>query len=136
MFAETLGIEKIPILLVEDRRSEAMTTERQLRAVDDEFSVSRVSRLEEALERISQHRVDAVLLDLGLPDSDGPQAIQRLNSQFPDLPIVVLSGRDDMATIHSALEYGAQGFLSKRESSGRVIRQAILGAIIRKSLAQ
>lgn len=134
MFAETLGIEKIPVLLVEDMPHEAITTQRQLHAVDDEFDISRVSNLKEALGRIAQNKIDVVILDLGLPDSDGPQSIKTLNEYFPDLPIVVLSGHDDPSTIRSALENGAQGFLSKSESSGSIIRQAILGAIIRKSL--
>lgn len=135
MFAEWLGTEKIAVLLVEDSRSEALATGRQLHAVDDEFIISRVSRLQEAIGEIAEHKIDVVLLDLGLPDSSGPQSIRILTDQFPDLPIVVLSGRDDHATMERALCYGAQEFLTKGECSGNRLRQALLGAIVRKSLS-
>src|SRR5262245_17617264 len=113
MFAETLGVEKIPILLVEDSTSDAIITTHRLHAVDDEFAVYNVSSLNEAVNWMAQNKVDAMLLDLGLPDSRGAQSIRELGEQFPDLPIVVLSGYDDPSTIHSVLENGAQGFLSK-----------------------
>jgi DNA-binding NarL/FixJ family response regulator len=134
MFAETLGIEKISVLLVEDSRNEAHVTQQQLYAVDDEFNISRVSRLDEALELAAHEKFGVIILDLGLPDSSGPQSIQMLSQKFPDLPIVVLSGRSDTATVRCALEFGAQEFLVKSECSGNMIRQALLGAIIRKSL--
>jgi DNA-binding NarL/FixJ family response regulator len=136
MFAEILGIEKIPVLLIEDALNEATATKHQLSQVDDEFTISSVSSLKDALGWIAQSDVDVVLLDLGLPDSTGPQSIKTLNAHFPLMPIVVLSGHDDPATIRSALEYGAEGFLSKSECSGQAIRQAILSAIIRKSLTK
>jgi len=136
MFAELVGTKKIPVLLVEDRVNEAVATQRQLHAIDDEFDISRVTSLKDALSRITQEGTDVVVLDLGLPDASGPQSIKTISEHFPDLPIVVLSGHDDPLTIRSALEYGAQGFISKSESSGNTIRQAILGAIIRKSLTK
>jgi DNA-binding NarL/FixJ family response regulator len=134
MFADVLGIEKIPVLLIEDSRNEAHATERQLYAIDDEFDLTRVGRLEEALSRMAHKDFSAVILDLGLPDSSGPQSIKTISEQFPALPIVVLSGHGDAATVRSALEYGAQEFLTKSNCSGNMIRQALLGAIIRKSL--
>ena len=134
MFAEVLGTKKIPVLLVEDSRNEAHVTEQQLYAIDDEFDISRVSRLQEALTQIARGKFGVVILDLGLPDSTGPQSIKTLTERFPDLPIVVLSGNNDAATVRTALEYGAQEFLTKSDCSGNMIRQALLGAIIRKSL--
>jgi len=134
MFAEMLGIKKISVLLIEDSRNEAHITQRQLYAIDDDFDMSRVSRLEEALTRIAHEKFGVVILDLGLPDSNGPQSIKILNDLFPDLPIVILSGSNDVATVRSALEYGAQEFVSKNECSGNTIRQALLSAIFRKSL--
>jgi len=136
MFTETLGVEKIPVLLVEDATSDAIITTHKLHAVDDEFTVHNVHNLKDALRWIADNKVDAVLLDLGLPDSNGTQGIKTLTGQFPDLPVVVLSGYDDPSTIHTVLESGAQGFLSKSEYSGNTIRQAILGAMVRKSLTK
>jgi DNA-binding response OmpR family regulator len=134
MFAEALGTEKIHVLLIEDSRNEAHLAQRQLYAADDEFDITRVSRLDDGLALMMREKFGAVILDLGLPDSNGPESIQKLNRHFPELPIVVLSGRSDEATVRLALEYGAQEFLAKSECSGTKIRHALLGAIIRKSL--
>ena len=134
MFSETVITDKIPVLLVEDSRNEAHVTQRLLHDIDNEFDISRVARLEDALAELTLHKMDAVILDLGLPDSDGPQSIQKINTHLPNLPIIVLSGRNDPDTVRRALEFGAQEFIAKGECTGNTIRQALLGAIIRKSL--
>jgi len=134
MFAGAFETEKISVLLIEDSRNEAHATQHQLHSIDDEFDLLRVGRLEEALAQIAQKDFSAIILDLGLPDSNGPQSIKIINERFPSLPIVVLSGRNDAATVRSALEYGAQEFLAKNNCSGNMIRQALRGAIIRQSL--
>jgi DNA-binding NarL/FixJ family response regulator len=134
MFAEMLDLEKINVLLVEDSRNEAMITQRQLHAIDDEFAIHRVTKLGDAMTYITRENIGVVILDLGLPDSNGPESIQTLSQKFPELPIVVLSGRNDEDTVRRALEYGAQEFLNKGECSGNMIRQALLSAMIRKSL--
>ena len=102
MFSETVITDKIPVLLVEDSRNEAHVTQRLLHDIDNEFDISRVARLEDALAELTLHKMDAVILDLGLPDSDGPQSIQKINTHFPNLPIIVLSGRNDPDTVRRA----------------------------------
>jgi DNA-binding NtrC family response regulator len=134
MHAQKVGTEKIHVLLIEDSSNEAHSTQKQLYAIDHEFDMTRVSRLGDALAQLNSEEFGAVILDLGLPDSNGPGSIKTLSCQFPNLPIVVLSGNADANTVRLALEYGAQEFLSKADCSGNRIRQALLGAIIRKSL--
>ena len=125
----------ITVLLVEDSRRDALLTRWQLHAIDEEFSFHRVGTLKEALQKMQQLEIDVLVLDLGLPDSDGPHSIQLLTEQFPNLPIVVLSGRSDEVAMLSALQHGAQEFLIKGECSGVMIRQAMRAAIFRKSLS-
>ena len=134
MFVAAIGTDRIPILLVEDSRIEAILTQKRLYDIDDEFRVLRATRFEEAVQYIPQQRIDAVILDLGLPDSDGPQAVKILSENFPQLPIIILSGRNDPETTRCAFAYGAEEFLSKYDCSANLIRQAILAAIVRKSL--
>jgi DNA-binding NarL/FixJ family response regulator len=129
-------VQNINVLLVEDSRRDALLTRWQLSAIDDEFFFYRAGTLKDALIQMEQHSIDVLVLDLGLPDSDGLHSLDVLTEQFPTLPIVVLSGRSDEVATLSALQHGAQEFLIKGECSGIMIRQAMRAAIFRKSLNQ
>ncbi|MEN9773632.1 MAG: hypothetical protein RL322_702 [Pseudomonadota bacterium] len=67
---------------------------------------------------------DGVLLDLGLPDIDGFDALKRLREQRPGVPIVILSAEADRDTILHCLELGAHGFIPK-SAHHDVIRHAL-----------
>lgn len=65
--------------------------------------------------------LDLVLLDLNLPDAEGLSALAALTSQFPILPVVILSASTERTHIRHALEQGAMGFIPKDSSSSAVI---------------
>jgi DNA-binding NarL/FixJ family response regulator len=65
-----------------------------------------------------------VILDLTLPDATGIAAVEHLLHQQPDLPVIVLSAKDDPATARAVLHAGARGFISKR-SPTRVLTEAL-----------
>ena len=54
-----------------------------------------------------------VLLDLGLPDRDGFEVLTELRANYPAVPVVVLSARQDRESVARALELGATGFIPK-----------------------
>lgn len=66
----------------------------------------------DALHAAATHRPDLVVLDLGLPDIDGVEVIQRLRTWTP-IPIVILSGRLDSAHKVQALDAGADDYVTK-----------------------
>jgi CheY-like chemotaxis protein len=68
-----------------------------------------------ALQQVSDHLLDAVLLDLRLPDLDGWEVIERLRElgHFPRLPVVVGSADADPAARRRALDLGCAGYLVK-----------------------
>ena len=78
--------------------------------------------------------VDCALIDLGLPDASGLQALQRIRKLAPELPIVVLTGFADEVTGLVALRLGAQDFLLKQDSNGQGIVRAIRFAVARMRL--
>ena len=59
------------------------------------------------------YRPDLVLLDLALPDTCGVQSITAIKSRWPELPVLVLTMHDAPAVARSAIEAGAQGFVTK-----------------------
>jgi DNA-binding NarL/FixJ family response regulator len=79
-----------------------------------------VSRGHEAMTCLERETVDAVLLELGLPDGDGIDLIRKIASRWPKLPILVLTGDTADTRILSAIRAGAQGYLLKRDLEKRL----------------
>ena len=83
-------------LLVEDNPADARLIREMLKEPPaGAFSSSTWTRLDSALERLRQEPFDVVLLDLGLPDSQGMETLTRAQKAGGGLPIVVLTGLDD-----------------------------------------
>lgn len=60
------------------------------------------------------HRdADLALVDLGMPGMDGVRSIERLRSDYPALPLVVVSASDDAERVRGVLRAGASGFIPK-----------------------
>lgn len=74
----------------------------------------------EALDLVSAHQVDAILLDLAMPVMDGLQAIPRIKLASPDTRIVVLSGFDEDAMAGEAISRGADAYLEKGVAMSRI----------------
>jgi len=68
--------------------------------------------------------IDLMLLDLNMPGVSGFSGLTALRSEFPGLPVIVVSASDDGPTINRALELGASGFISK-SASLEDIRRAV-----------
>ncbi len=88
-------------------------------------------RLSTGLERLAKNSVDVVLLDLLLPDSQGLETFDRMHSQAPQVPIIVLSGLDDESLALEAVRKGAQDYLVKGEVDSRLLGRSIRYAIER-----
>ncbi|MAS36333.1 MAG: DNA-binding response regulator [Anaerolineaceae bacterium] len=98
------------ILFVEDDATIAMGVEYSLR--QDGFQVSLVYRLEEARDLLKRSPFDLVLLDLGLPDGSGYELCKEIRAAG-DTPIIILSARDEEASIVLGLDLGADDYLTK-----------------------
>jgi two-component system KDP operon response regulator KdpE len=98
------------ILVVDDEPTFVRAVETNLRKHD--FKIDKASTGHQALEAYARGRPDLVLLDLGLPDIDGLQVIRSIRSHA-STPIVVLSARGGEGDKVSALELGADDYLTK-----------------------
>ena len=74
----------------------------------------------EAVDQVAAHRPHLVLLDLGLPDMDGIEVIKLLRGQV-QIPIIVLSVREQEVDKITALDAGAEDYLTKPFSSGELL---------------
>jgi serine phosphatase RsbU (regulator of sigma subunit) len=120
----------IQLLLVEDDAGDALLVESLLAGVAPNVEVLRVERLQEAAEMLPGG-IDCVLLDLGLPDAMGLEAVERLRIAAPDAAIVVLTGHDDEQRGVDALSRGAEDYLVKGSVNGPLLARAIRYAIER-----
>ena len=123
----------VRVLLVEDSPTQA-TLIRMLLA-DQEcpaYEVLHVETLAEGLAEAARDQgLDLVLLDLGLPDSDGLDTFYRFHRAAPRLPVVVQSASGDLSVAARAVEAGAQDYLIKEELSGAVLERAMRYALVR-----
>src|SRR5689334_14357709 len=125
--------QPIRVLLVEDNAGDARLILELLRELPaEDFDLERVDRLAPALERLGAAGVDVVLLDLGLPDSEGLETYWRAHREAPDEPIVVISGLDDERMALEAVRAGAQDYLVKGRIEGQLLARVIHYAIERK----
>ena len=75
----------------------------------------------EAVDLIAENEPDVVLLDLGLPDATGPEAVTRIREVSSSLPIVAFSVERTPEVIRAVLRAGANGYVSKDAPSSQVI---------------
>lgn len=84
-----------------------------LESIPDVKVVGEASDGLEALRLIQEHRPDCVLMDLAMPGMSGVEAVRRSTTQFPGIPILVISMHADEPYVHRALAAGARGYLLK-----------------------
>jgi len=118
------------LLVVEDNPGDARLVREFLngRPVELRFAGS----LSAAFAAVEQASFDVVLLDLGLPDSNGVATYRRLAEAAPGTPVIVLTGDGDSRTAIQAVRHGAQDYLVKGEVNGFLLQRCVEYAIERK----
>ncbi len=121
----------VSILLVED--DEAIRTGLTRALTADGAAVTLVGTAVEAIKTLSTSTPDVVLLDLGLPDLDGSDVLSliRANPTSANLPIIVVSARDEEREIVRLLDAGADDYLIKPFSAAQVL--ARVRAVLRRT---
>jgi PAS domain S-box-containing protein len=122
----------VRILLVEDDEGSARLLEIMLaRWRYGAFDTRRAGSLSAAFREVAQGGIDIVLLDLGLPDSQGFDTFIRMRAAATHVPIVILSGLDDEALATESVQKGAQDYIVKGQADGPSLARAIRYAIER-----
>jgi serine phosphatase RsbU (regulator of sigma subunit) len=123
--------EAIGLLLVEDDEGDARLVEDELAERLPAARISRSRSLGEALQALDS-RIDCVLLDLGLPDTIGLDAVAGLRAAMPGVPLIVLTGLNEAGAGLAAVEAGAQDYLVKGNVDGEQLARSIHYAIGRR----
>jgi DNA-binding response OmpR family regulator len=125
--------ESLKYLLVEDDPLDTEIISAMLhRGANRPLDLTTVTRFSTARTMLQENAFDAIILDLNLQDSHGPGAIAVLVSQFPTLPIVILTGTDDDATAFACLQMGAQDYISKHQVNAELLARVMHYAVERK----
>jgi two-component sensor histidine kinase len=122
----------IEVLNFEDDAADALLVTMALQKVFlMRFNITTAQRLDEGLGWLTKKHFDVALLDLKLPDSDGMATFERLRTEFPELPLIVLTGNEDDRLALEILRKGAQDYLLKDHATGPLLAKAIRYAIER-----
>ena len=129
--------KSIKALFVEDSAAYVRLLHYDLATVKNfPLEISVAERLDEALVKLRGENFDVVVLDLNLPDSTGFSTFTRVQSEFPQLPIVVLTGNEDEANGVEAIRLGVQDYLAKGGTDGKLVARAVRYAIERKHMEE
>jgi serine phosphatase RsbU (regulator of sigma subunit) len=124
------GQDQVPVLLVEDDDGDALLVTELLAEVGAPVVVQRARSLGQAETLVSQ--AACVLLDLGLPDSQGLHGLRQLLQLEPEAAIVVLTGVASEHLGEQAVRAGAQDYLVKGEVAGQMLHRVIRYAVERR----
>ena len=121
------------VLLIEDNPGDVrLIRELLAEAGGDRFKLECATHLSAGLERLVEDDIGLVLLDLGLPDSQGLDTFTKTYAQAPRVPIVVLSGLADEDLAIKTVQEGAQDYLVKGHLDSHVLVRTIRYAVERK----
>lgn len=103
--------EKTHVLLVDDE--EEVTALLQRRLQKRGFDCMFANCGEAALDLVRQHTFDVLIMDVKMPGMGGLTALGHVHHEFPQLPVILLSGHADMQAAVEAMQAGAFGYLMK-----------------------
>ncbi len=130
--------DEIKVLQIDDDEIDVRLVKRSLAKSPhtNKFNMESANTLAGGIELLNANQYDIVLLDLGLPDSNGIETVQKICQVNPNIPIVVLTGLENEETGLEAIKSGAADYLVKGPAMETSLVKTILYAIERKKAAE
>ncbi len=122
------------ILVVDDERNIQVTLARALTL--EGWTAETAGGGREALEKIAALPVDAVVMDVRMPDLDGLEVLRRARESRPGLPVIVMSGHGSIETVRQAFKLGAFDYLEKPITEKDKLTAAVRNALALRHLAE
>jgi len=118
------------VLLIEDNEDSMFLVQYALQEYGEgAFHLNWANCLSSGLEQLLNGGVDIVLLDLGLPESTGPESYAWVREVAPKVPVVILTADDREQTEFAVAASGVEGYLVKDQVSGSLLLQTIRAAL-------
>jgi FixJ family two-component response regulator len=122
------------VLQIEDNVADALLAETYIRSVIPDVEFDSAVRMSDVTpERVAA--ASCAILDLSLPDASGLEALHALRGISADVPIIVLTGFDDLELGLSAIRHGAEDYLVKNYVDGDSLQRAMRYAMERRRLS-
>ena len=131
----------LTVLLIEDNPNDALLIRKHLEGTNtaflpDDIELYHEESLEDGIERLDHDPVDLLLLDLGLPETEGAATFDEVREHIESVPVVVLTNLDDEQTAVDLLKQGAQDYLSKAALGEEQLVKSIRYALERQDQKQ
>ena len=129
--------QRIKVLLIEDNSFSAKMIHKMLSADSNIiFEFFHADQLSKGFECLERELIDVILLDLGLPDSQGMDTLSSILPRAHQIPIIVVTAMTDKELAIRTVKAGAQDYLIKGEINSPLLNRSILYAIERKRIEQ
>lgn len=122
----------INVLLIEDDPAAAEIVRGLLEDDASVFSLEWAEQLQDGLDRLTAGNIDLVLLDFGLPDSEGLDSFLRTHEHAPSVAIVPLTATGDESLALRAIQLGAEDYLFKGAINRQLLTRSMRYAVERK----
>ena len=128
-------MKKITVLIIEDNNADSRLIKELLSETTDEiYCIEYAERLSDGIKKILENRFDIALVDLNLPDSIGLDTISFIVKKDINIPLIILTGLDDLSVATKSLSEGTQDYLVKGQFDDKTLKRSIRYAIERKKL--
>jgi len=139
-------LSKLNVMESTERNTTLEGPETQIIVVDDEpvicqqlerlyshsgYSVTIANSADEALQRLESRNIDLVVTDIRLPGLSGIELTKRIQEDYPDVPVIVITGYGDIDTAVKVLKLGASDFILKPISAAAI--QESTRAVLKKA---
>ena len=120
-----------PIMIVDDE-------EQILLAIDTTLRMAGMNNIitcqdsTKVMNHFSEHKVEVVLLDLTMPDIDGEELLSTINLEYPEVPVIVVTGAVDIETAVRCMKEGAFDYIVKPIEEDRLLAAVRRGVAFRE----
>ena len=123
------------ILIIEDEESIRRVLKKVLIDENQSFKIIEACDGFQAIDMVKSNKLDLILCDIKMPKKDGIEVLQFLMSDYPEIPVIMISGHGDLETAVESMRLGAFDYISKPPDLNRLlnsVRAALKNNIFRK----